>query len=103
MRRALGWSLLIVASPGAAGPAFRCPSPRPTYRRSSWRKHSGYADNILTKDQFQAVLDARFAEQDAKIDRRFAEQDAKLDKRFADIDLRFTEQNTRFENRFGRL
>ena len=91
-----------------------------------------YADNILTKDHFEAVLDARFAQQDAKFDKRFAEQDAKFDKRFAEqdtkfdkrfaeidrrfteqdatfgkrfaeIDRRFTEQDTRFEARFGRL
>ena len=43
-----------------------------------------YADNILTKDHFEAVLDA-------KLEARFAQQDAKFDKRFADIDTRFAE------------
>ena len=55
-----------------------------------------YADNILTKDHFEAVLDA-------KLDARFAEQDAKFDKRFADIDRRFSEQDAKFESRFSKL
>ena len=66
-----------------------------------------YADNILTRDHFEAVLDA-------KLDARFAQQDTKLDQRFADIDRRFTEQgakvfgyfsdqNARFGGRFGKL
>lgn len=88
-----------------------------------------YADNILTKDHFEAVLDSRFgefraqmdqrfveqdakfdrrfAEQDAKFDKRFAEQDAKFDKCFADQDARFTgsfaTQDAKFEGRFGKL
>ena len=64
-----------------------------------------YAENILTKDHFEAVLDAkldaRFAEQDTKFEKRFAEQDAKFEKRFADIDKRFTEQDAKFEKRFA--
>jgi hypothetical protein len=71
-----------------------------------------YAENILTKDHFEAVLDAkldaRFAQQDAKldqrfadIDRRFTEQDAKFEKRFADIDRRFAEQDAKFDKRFA--
>jgi hypothetical protein len=51
-----------------------------------------YADNILTRDYFEARLDARFVEQDAK-----------LDKRFADIDKRFLEQDAKFEGRFSQL
>ena len=51
-----------------------------------------YADNILTRDHFEAVLDARFAQQDAK-----------FDKRFADIDRRFSEQDAKFESRFSKL
>ncbi|MDO8862708.1 hypothetical protein Q6D67_13435 [Haliea sp. E1-2-M8] len=70
-----------------------------------------YADNILTKDHFEAVLDAkldaRFAQQDAKFDKRFAEQDAKFDKRFAEQDAKFfgcfSDQNARFEGRFGKM
>jgi len=49
-----------------------------------------YAENILTRDHFTDVVNARFAEQDAKlevletkIDKRFAEQDAKFDQRLA--------------------
>jgi hypothetical protein len=53
-----------------------------------------YADNLLTRDHFHEVLDARFAEQDANFAARFAEQDAK----FA---ARFTEQEARFAARFA--
>ena len=49
-----------------------------------------YADNILTRDHFEAVLDAkldaRFAQQDAKFDKRFAEQDAKFESRFSKLE-----------------
>jgi hypothetical protein len=73
-----------------------------------------YADNILTRDYFEARLDARFVEQDAKldkrfadIDKRFAEQEAKFDKRFleqdAKFDKRLSEQDAKFEGRFSQL
>lgn len=45
-----------------------------------------YADNLLTRDHFTEVLNARFAEQDAKLDVRFASQDAKLAGRFAKLE-----------------
>ncbi|MEQ9393720.1 hypothetical protein [Haliea sp.] len=54
-----------------------------------------YADNILTKDHFEAVLDA-------KLDARFAQQDAKLDRRFAEIDRHCLEQDAKFEGRFSK-
>ena len=78
-----------------------------------------YADNILTKDHFEAVLDAkldaRFAKYGARfekrfsdidrqfseIDRRFSEQEAKFDQRFADIDRRFSEQDAKLDKRFA--
>ena len=44
-----------------------------------------YAANLLTRDHFNGVLDARFAEQDARIDKRFAEQEAKIELRFAEV------------------
>ena len=47
-----------------------------------------YADNLLTKDYFHEVLDARFAEQEARFDAKF--------------DARFAEQAARFEARFAR-
>ena len=74
-----------------------------------------YADNLLTKDHFTDVLNARFsefaalqdlrfAEQDARFDKRFAEQDAKVDKQFALQDAKFTkrfdEQDAKFEKHF---
>ncbi len=55
-----------------------------------------YADNLLTKDHFTEVLNARFAEQDARIETRFAEQDARMD-------ARFVEQNAKFEARFVQI
>ena len=42
-----------------------------------------YADNLLTKDHFTEVLNARFAEQDARMEASFIEQDAKFEARFA--------------------
>ena len=66
-----------------------------------------YADNLLTKDHFTEVLNARFAEQDARIEARFAEQDARIETRFGEqdarIDARFVEQDAKFEVRFERL
>ncbi|MDO8862603.1 hypothetical protein Q6D67_12905 [Haliea sp. E1-2-M8] len=59
-----------------------------------------YAENILTKDHFEAVLDA-------KLDARFAQQDAKFDKRFAEQGAKFfgcfSDQIARFEGRFGKM
>ncbi|MDO8864154.1 hypothetical protein Q6D67_20925 [Haliea sp. E1-2-M8] len=66
-----------------------------------------YAENILTRDHFTEVLNARFGEFGAQMDARFAEQDAKFDKRFAEQDAKFfgcfADQNARFEGRFGKL
>ncbi|PLW80979.1 hypothetical protein CWI75_17960 [Kineobactrum sediminis] len=88
-----------------------------------------YAENLLTRDhftevlnarfgEFGALMDARFAAQDARMDKRFAEQDAKFEKRFAEQDARmdkrfseqdakflgcFVDQNAGFEKRFGKL
>jgi len=42
-----------------------------------------YADNLLTKDYFHEVLNARFAEQDARFDARFNAQEARFEARFA--------------------
>ncbi len=69
-----------------------------------------YADNLLTKDHFNDVLNARFAEQeahlDAKLDARFAELDARFaaqDARFAEQDARFGSQDVRFMELDGRF
>jgi len=37
-----------------------------------------FAENILTKDHFEAALDARFGKQDAKFEQRFSRQDRTL-------------------------
>ena len=84
------------------GPAFRrsgapVPEPQAEVQAELMAEAFGfYADNILTKDHFEGVVDSRFGELRAQMDQRFAEQDAKFDKRFA-------EQNAKFEGRFGRL
>jgi len=62
-----------------------------------------YADNLLTKDHFTEVLNARFSEFGALQDLRFAEQDAKFDKRLAAIDQRFIEQDAKFDKRFAAI
>ena len=81
-------------------------------RRSSWRKRSGFMrDNILTRDHFEAVLDAkldaRFAQQDAKFEKRFGKPDERFFGRFSGNDVqflgRFNEQNSRLDACFDRL
>ena len=66
-----------------------------------------YADNILTKDHFEGVLDAKLDSRFADIDRRFLEQNANFDKRFAEqnakFDQRLAEQDVKFEGRFSKL
>ena len=66
-----------------------------------------YADDLLTRDHFTEVLNARFAEQDARMEARFAEQDARVESRFAEqdarMDARFVEQNAKFEARFVQI
>jgi len=42
-----------------------------------------YADNLLTKDYFHEVLDARFAEQEARFDAKLTQQESRFDARFA--------------------
>ncbi|MEE4279184.1 MAG: hypothetical protein V2I82_12015 [Halieaceae bacterium] len=55
-----------------------------------------YADNLLTKDHFTEVLNARFAEQEARFEARFAQMDGHIERRFA-------EQEAKFETRFVKL
>lgn len=43
-------------------------------------------ESLVTKDNLESQLTARFAEQDARIDTRFAEQDARIDTRFAQLE-----------------
>jgi len=85
---------------------------------------STFADELVTRDYFSEVLDARltqhgaeleqrivekmmlrFAEQDAKFEARFAEQDAKFETRFVEQDAkfeaRFAEQDAKSEARFA--
>lgn len=56
-----------------------------------------YADNRLTKDHFNDVINARFAEQDARIEKRLSEQDAKFEDRFTAHDQRFAAQGAQLK------
>jgi hypothetical protein len=56
-----------------------------------------YADNLLKKDHFTEVLDARFAEFDAKIEARFAEHDAKIEKSMSALEYRLDQRFNRQE------
>jgi len=64
-----------------------------------------YADNLLTRDHFTEVLNARFSEQEARINARmdalFAQQDVKLEQRFAAQDEKFESRFTKLERRQG--
>jgi len=73
-----------------------------------------YAENILTRDHFTDVLNARFAEQetkldqrlaqlDAKFDKRFVEQEINLERRFSSIDQRLAQQEVNLEQRFSNI
>ena len=62
-----------------------------------------YAANLLTKDHFTEVLNARFSEFGAVQDLRFAEQDAKFEKCFSAIDQRLLEQDVKFDKRFAAI
>ena len=61
-----------------------------------------YADNLLTKDHFTEVLNARFAEQDAKIEQRFAALDSKIDRSIIALDSKFEERITSLDSKFDR-
>jgi hypothetical protein len=62
--------------------------------------------NEMNYARFDAKLDQRFAEQNAKfekrfaaVDRRFVELEAKVDLRFAVVDQRFSELDAKWERR----
>ena len=64
------------------------------------------AENILTRDHFIEVLNARFGKVGAQMDARFAEQDVEFDKRFAEQDGRFSKIELGIgsrEKRMGRV
>jgi hypothetical protein len=45
-----------------------------------------YADNLLTRDHFTEVLNARFAEQDARFEQRLGAMDSKVERRFSKLE-----------------
>ena len=52
-----------------------------------------YTDNLLTKDHFTEVLNARFSEAAAMQNLGFAEQDARFEKRFSEQDAKFEKRS----------
>ena len=58
-----------------------------------------YASNLLTRDHFAEVLDARFAEQDARIEARFLEQEAKFEARFLALEAKFEARSGKLESK----
>ena len=69
---------------------------------------SAFADNLVTKDYFSEVLEARLSQHSAdlqqriveKMNRRFAEQDEKFDGRFAEMDEKFTRRMAGMDEKF---
>ena len=59
-----------------------------------------YADNLLTKDHFTEVLNARFAEQEARLEAKF---DARFTEQSEKFEARFTQQGEKFVARFTKL
>ena len=60
-----------------------------------------YAENILTRDHFTDVLNARFAEQETKLDQRLAQLDAKFDKRFVEQEINLERRFSSINQRLG--
>lgn len=65
-----------------------------------------YADNLLTRDHFTEVLNARFAEQHARFEQRIGAMDSKVERRLDAMDSKFEQRLTslgsKFEQRFGK-
>jgi len=65
---------------------------------------STFADELVTRDYFSEVLDARLTQHGAELEQRivekmtlrFAEQDAKFEARFAGQDAKFESHDARF-------
>jgi hypothetical protein len=53
--------------------------------------------NELNFARFDAKVEQRFAESDARVDKRFAEFEVKIDKRFAESDVKFEKRFAEFE------
>lgn len=67
----------------AGGPAFRVPEPQADAQAELMAEaFSVFAENMLTKGHFEAVLDAKLdarpAAQDARFEQRFSKQDRTL-------------------------
>jgi hypothetical protein len=65
-----------------------------------------YADNLLTRDHFTEVLNARFAEQEARLEQRLGAMDSKFERRLDAMDSKFEKRHasldSKFEKRFGK-
>lgn len=62
-----------------------------------------YAENLLTRDHFTEVLNARFSEFAALMDRRFAEQAATFEQRCLGIDERCSSIEACIDQRYSEL
>jgi len=58
-----------------------------------------YADNLLTRDHFTEVLNARFAEQDAKIERRLGSMDSKFEQRITALESKLEQRITALDSK----
>ena len=60
------------------------------------------AFNELNFARFDAKVEQRFAEQDAKWEKRFVELEAKVDRRFAESDAKWEQRSSQLETRLIR-
>ena len=58
-----------------------------------------YADNLLTRDHFTEVLNARFAEQDERIERRLDAVESKFEQRTTALELKIEQRTTGLESK----
>ncbi len=58
-----------------------------------------YADNLLTRDHFTEVLNARFAEQDERIERRLDAVESKFEQRTTALESKFEQRTTALESK----
>ncbi|WOJ94269.1 hypothetical protein R0135_03675 [Congregibacter variabilis] len=59
-----------------------------------------YADNLLTRDHFTEVLNARFAEQDARLEQRLGVMDSKFERRLDAMDSKFEKRFDAMDSKF---
>ena len=60
-----------------------------------------YADNLLTRDHFTEVLNARFAEQDERIERRLDAVESKFEQRTTALESKIEQCATAWNQRLS--